>query len=105
MKPFTTTTLTVAVSMALLVTPVLAATGEVSPVPVSPADQTDTHKATEATSPAPFHALNRLDAQSLAEQEMTDQELQAVEGSFLGMIWASYVPYYDLEIGPITIIK
>jgi bacteriocin-like protein len=69
--------------MALLVTPVLAATGEVSPVPVSPADQTDTHKATEATSPAPFHALNRLDAQTLAEHEMTDQELKAVEGGFM----------------------
>jgi hypothetical protein len=71
---------TLAVALTLWGTSSLAATVEVSSLPVTPADQTDTHKATEGTSAAPFHALNRLDAQTVAEQEMTDQELKAVEG-------------------------
>ena len=58
----------------------MAATVELSSVPVSPAEQTDTHSATVATASAPLYTLSRLDAQTLADQEMTDQELKAVEG-------------------------
>lgn len=49
-------------------------------MPVSPAEQTGTHSVPAATSAAPLYALTHLDAQSLATQEMTDQELKAVEG-------------------------
>jgi bacteriocin-like protein len=40
----------------------------------------DTPSATSATAPVPLYALSRLEAETLAEQEMTDQELKAVEG-------------------------
>ena len=54
----------------------VAAAAELSSVPVR---QKDTSSAT-ATTAAPLHALSRLDAQSLEAQEMTDEELKAVEG-------------------------
>ena len=81
MKTLTINTL-VALSMALLMTPSMAATGELSPLPVSPAEQSDRHSVTAATAPVPLFALTRLDAQSLAAQAMTDQELKAVEGGW-----------------------
>jgi len=56
----------------------MAAAGELSTA--TPAEQTDTHHTTAATSPVPLHALSRLDTQSLAAQEMSEQELKAVEG-------------------------
>jgi len=82
MKTLTINTL-VALSMALLMTPSMAATGELSPLPVSSAEQRDRHSVTAATAPVPLYALTRLDAQSLAAQAMTDQELKAVEGGWL----------------------
>jgi len=59
-------------------TPSLGA-AEFSGQPLSESEKLTT-SATPATSPAPLYALHRLDAQSLAAQEMTDQELKAVEG-------------------------
>ena len=86
MKSLTIHTLVVAVALTLWGTPSMAASGEVSSLPVSPAEK-DTTSAT-ATSAAPLYALSGLDAQTLAAQAMTDQELKAVEAGQL-----------DLEIG------
>ena len=82
MKSLTIHTLVVAVALALSGTPSLAAM-ELSGQPVSPAEQRDRHSVTAATAPVPLYALTRLDAQSLAAQAMTDQELKAVEGGWL----------------------
>jgi bacteriocin-like protein len=71
---------TLVLTVALLGTSSMAAAGELSTVTVSPTEQRDTHSATKATSSSPLFALSSLDTQSLAAQEMTDQELQAVEG-------------------------
>jgi hypothetical protein len=73
-------TVLVALALTLWGTSSMAATGEGSLVPVSPAEQRDQHSVTAATAPVPLFALTRLDAQSLAAQAMTDQELKAVEG-------------------------
>jgi hypothetical protein len=73
-------TVLVALALTLCGTSSMAATGELSPLPVSPAEQSDRHRVTAATAPVPLFALTRLDAQSLAAQAMTDQELKAVEG-------------------------
>ena len=75
----------------------MAAT-EFSGQPLSQSEN-DTHSATAATSPAPFYALNRLDAQTLAEQEMTDQELKATEGglvviAIIGILIGPLLPDY-----------
>jgi len=78
MKSLTIHTLIVAV--ALLGTSSMAAAGELSTLTTNPTEQRDTHSANAATSAAPLFALSGLDAQSLADQEMTDQELKAVEG-------------------------
>ncbi|MCM3902346.1 MAG: hypothetical protein ND866_11620 [Pyrinomonadaceae bacterium] len=73
-------TVLVALALTLWGTSSMAATGELSPLPVSPAEQSDRHSVTAATAPVPLFALTRLDTQSLAAQAMTDQELKAVEG-------------------------
>jgi hypothetical protein len=75
-------TVLVALALTLWGTSSMAATGEGSLVPVSPAEQRDQHSVTAATAPVPLFALTRLDAQSLAAQAMTDQELKAVEGTY-----------------------
>jgi bacteriocin-like protein len=74
MKSLTNNTLALAVAMTLWATVSMA--GEVSTLPMG------TSEKDAAASPAPFHALSRLDAQSLAAQEMTEQELKAVEGGY-----------------------
>jgi hypothetical protein len=60
----------------------LSATTSMAATEMSSLNQIDkgTATATAAISPAPFHALSGLDEQALANQEMTDQELKAVEG-------------------------
>ena len=73
-------TVLVALALTLCGTSSMAATGELSPLPVSPAEQRDRHSVTAATPTVPLFALTRLNAQSLAAQAMTDQELKAVEG-------------------------
>ena len=73
-------TVLVASALTLWGTSSIAATGELSPLPVSPAEQSDRPSVTAATAPVPLYALTRLDAQTLAAQAMTDQELKAVEG-------------------------
>jgi bacteriocin-like protein len=74
MKSLTKNTL--AMAMTLWTTAAMA--GEKSNPPMSLSEKDIS--ATVAASPTPLHALSRLDAQSVAEQEMTDQELKAVEG-------------------------
>jgi hypothetical protein len=76
MKSLTIYTLIVAVALG---TASMAASAELSSVPLSQL-QKDTVSATATISTAPLYAPNRLDAQVLAEQVMTDQELNAVEG-------------------------
>jgi hypothetical protein len=83
MKSLTIYTLVVAAALALWGTPSMATSGELASVSVSPAEQSDKQRA--ATSAVPLHALSRLDAQTLAEHEMTDQELKLVEGGQLGL--------------------
>src|SRR5262249_11272969 len=82
MKSLTIHTLFVAVAlaMALLGTPSMAASAFSGP----PLSQSDKHttSASPAPSPASCYALNRLDAETLAAQEMTDQELKSVEGGW-----------------------
>jgi bacteriocin-like protein len=73
MKSLTINSIVLAV--ALWTTPSVAGTVE----PVSQSDNPMT-SATVTTSPASFHALSGLDAETLAAQEMTDQELKTVEG-------------------------
>jgi hypothetical protein len=77
MKSLTINTLLVAAALALSVTPSMAASVETA----NPGEESDRHRVTGAASSAPFHALSRLDAQSLEEQKMTNEELQAIEGS------------------------
>src|SRR5262245_11218265 len=81
MKTLTIHTLVVAVAVALSGSPSMAAM-EMSSLPVNQSE-TDTHRATTTTSSVPLYALNRLDAETLAVQAMTDQELKAVEGGTL----------------------
>jgi hypothetical protein len=76
MKPVTIHTLVVAVTLALSGTTSMAA--QLAGQPLSQSEK-QTTSATE-TSPAPLFALSGLDAQTLAEQAMTDHELKAVEG-------------------------
>jgi lactobin A/cerein 7B family class IIb bacteriocin len=78
MKALTIHTVVVAVALTLLATTSMAAM-EMSSLPINQL-KTDTHRATAATSSVPLYALNRFDAHTVAEQEMTDQELKAVEG-------------------------
>jgi hypothetical protein len=82
MKSLTIHTLVVAVALALSGTPSMAAM-EFSDQPVSSAADGDTYSATPATSTVPLYALSRLDAQTLAKQEMTEQDLKAVEGGLV----------------------
>jgi hypothetical protein len=77
MKSLTIYTLVVAMAVGAI--PLIAAAGEVPNLLVN-RSETNSHKATASTSTVALHALNRLDAQTLAEEEMTDQELEAVEG-------------------------
>jgi hypothetical protein len=77
-------TLVMAVAMILWATASMA--GEVSNLPIGSSEK-DTINASAAASPAPLFALSGLDAETLAEQEMTDQELKAVEGGFFMMGW------------------
>lgn len=86
MKSLTIHTLVVAVALTLWGTPSIAANSEMASLQVNSAEQSDRHSAPTATSPAPLYALSRLDAQSLAEQEMTERELRAVEGGSLYFI-------------------
>jgi bacteriocin-like protein len=58
----------------------MVAAGELASVPVISPEQSDIHSAILATSAAPLYALKSLDAETLTAQEMTDQELKAVEG-------------------------
>jgi bacteriocin-like protein len=107
MKSLTINTLAVALAMALWGTPAMATSREMPSLPVSPAEQTDTHSVATATSSVPLHALNRFDAQTLAAQEMTDQELKAVEGG--ATTWLLDIPgaglYFLTVDGNLTILK
>jgi lactobin A/cerein 7B family class IIb bacteriocin len=82
MKPLTIHTLVVAVALALWATPALAVM-ELSDQPVSSIEDRDTHSAVSPTSTIPLYALSRLDAQTLAAQEMTEQDLMEVEGGLV----------------------
>jgi hypothetical protein len=77
MKSLRNNTLVMAVAMTLWATTSMA--GEVLKLSVG-SSEIDTHRAAVASSTTSFHALSRVDAQTLAEQEMTDQELRSVEG-------------------------
>jgi hypothetical protein len=79
MKSLTKLTLVITVAVTLWSTAAMA--GEVSNLPVSSAAQSDRPSATTATSSVPLYAVSRLEAQTLADQAMTDQELKAVEGA------------------------
>ena len=74
-------TVLVALALTLWGTSSMAAAGELAPLPVSPAEQSDRHSATAATPTVPLYALSRLEVQSLGAQAMTDQELKAVAGT------------------------
>jgi hypothetical protein len=103
MESLMSKTLVAAFAMALWATSSIAATGEMSGVPVSPAEP-DTQHAAVVTVPAPLHALNRLDTQSLAAQAMTDQELKAVEGGSIYSHMNNALTWYiDLEVGQGTV--
>lgn len=88
-------TVLVALALTLWGTSSMAAAVELSTA--NPAEQ-DTLRGTVATAPAPLYALTRLNAQSLAAQAMTDQELKAVEGGLVG--GCGYA-----SMRPITIVK
>jgi hypothetical protein len=92
MKSLTINTLLVAVALAVSVTPSLAM--DVSSMPVSLVDK-EMQNARATTSVAPLHALSRLDGESLAGQEMTDQELKAIEGG----TWTRYT--FGIALGPL----
>jgi hypothetical protein len=99
MKSLTIHTLVVAAALALSGTPSLAAAGEFSTSPVSQVEK-DMHNVTAATSADPFHALSGLDARSLEEQEMTDQELDAVDGGmFADNPLAPPRTWYMIDLG------
>ena len=102
MKSLTIKTLAVALTLALLITPSLAVSGELSNLPVSLSEK-NTHEATAATSSTALFALNRLDAQTLAEQEMTDQELKAVEGGMVTAVRPTTTYTLDLGLGVMQI--
>ena len=102
MKSLMNNTLAVAVAMTLWATAAMA--GEVPNVPVDTAKQTDISSITGGTSTAPFHALSSLDTQSLATQELTDQELKAVEGGSIYSFMSNALTwYYSVELLPTTI--
>ena len=82
MKTLANKTVLVALAMAVWGTPALAATVELASLSVS-ASEKDTHRATAATAPTPLYALSRLDAETLAGQQMADQELKAIEGTYI----------------------
>jgi hypothetical protein len=54
---------------------------DVSSLPMTQSEK-DRQGASTATSSVPLYALSRLDARTLAEKEMMDQELKAVEGGY-----------------------
>jgi hypothetical protein len=91
MKSGTIYTLAVAMALTFSATS-FAATGELSSIPVSSVQQKDTHRAAATIASAPLYALRHLDAKTLTEQAMTDQEMKAVEGTFFGL---SIVVGYD----------
>jgi hypothetical protein len=66
----------------------VAAGAELTSMPVSPAEQSDAHHATAATAVGSLYALNPLNAETLAAQEMTDQELKAVEGRAIFQVYS-----------------
>jgi hypothetical protein len=86
MKSLTIHTLVMAVSFALCGTPSMAAT-ELSGQPMNQL-QNDTHSVMAPTPSAALYALNGLDAHTLAEQAMTDQELKAVEGGAIFQVYS-----------------
>ena len=97
MKSLTIHTLVVALSLSLCWTPSMAA-AEFSGQPLSEPEK-QTISANPAISGAPLYALHRLDAQSLAAQEMTDQELKATEGglvviAIIGILIGPLLPDY-----------
>ena len=87
MKSLTNKTLAMAVAMTLWATSSMA--GEMSALPMSSSEK-GTISAT-----APFHALSGLDAQTLSEQAMTDQELQAVEGGTILQTMLAPLRYFS----------
>jgi hypothetical protein len=93
MKSLTINTLVVAVALTLWGTASLAASE------LSGQSEKDTPSATVATSIVPLHALSRLDASTLADQEMTDQELKTVEGGLFDSVllaWRLTREGYDI---------
>jgi hypothetical protein len=96
MKSSTNKTVLVALAMALWGTSSMAAGGEMSTVPVRQAEDKEMSSATTATSPAPLHALNRLDAETIAGQEITDPELKTVEG---GVSFSDLASMYEPGTG------
>jgi len=102
MKTLTINTLGVALALTLWGTSSMAAAMELSGQPVSPAEQRDRPSATAATPTVPLYALTRLDAQSLAAQAMTDQELKAVEG---GVVQGFPRLHYDYVDRPVKAVQ
>jgi hypothetical protein len=103
MKSLRNNTLVMAVAMTLWATTSMA--GESSNLPVGSSEKDIT--ATAASS-APLHALSRLEDQTLADQEMTDQELKAVEGGTIYqtlLAAKNYASGLRLEIGEATLLS
>jgi hypothetical protein len=99
MKSLTIHTLVVAMALALCGTPSMAAT-ELSGQPLSQSEKHAT-SATAATYSAPLYAVSRLEAQTFADQEMTDQELKAVEGGYAANVYIidmSFLGTYEIVI-------
>jgi bacteriocin-like protein len=106
MKSLANKTILVALAMALWGTSSsMAAGGVMSTVPVRQAEDKEMKSTTTATSILPLYALTALDEEILAAQEMTDQELKAVEGGmsnsesisqlsgalFFNLMWYDYL--------------
>ena len=85
MKLLTIRTLAIVIVLALSVNPSVAGT-DLYGQPVSSAVDRDTDSVTPEASMPPLYALSRLEAQNLAEQELTDQELKEVEGGLVVIV-------------------
>jgi hypothetical protein len=97
MKPLMNNTLAMAVAITLWATASMA--GEVS---ISSSEKDPI----SATAAAPYFALTHLDAKTLAEQQMTDQELKAVEGGTIYQTLLAAKTSFSgltLEMGTLTL--
>jgi hypothetical protein len=99
MKSLAIHTLAMAVTITLWATTSMA--GEVSNLPTRSSEKHST--SATAPSPAPLFALSGLDAQTLADQRMTDQELKAVEGGYFGVYAGMYITLSEQVNGTVFV--